>query len=65
MGTRVIDNDKWEPAIGTETRQRIIVTMFKIIKAIIVRAVTIMIIGVFFLIAELKQSHDTGAVTIY
>ena len=54
MGTRVTDNDKWEPAIGTETRQMIIVTMFKVIKAIIVRAVTIMIIGVFFFDRRIK-----------
>ena len=54
MGTRVTDNDKWEPAIGTETRQMIIVTMFNIIKAIIVRAVTIMIIGVLFFDRRIK-----------
>ena len=48
MGTHATDDDKWEPAIGTNARQMTITAMINIIKAIIVRAVTIMIIGVLF-----------------
>ena len=48
-GTRAANDDKWEPAIGTHARQRTIVAMINVIKAIIVRPVTIMSIGVFFL----------------